>query len=56
MLETKASLANLSTSHTHTTLQVRLTDKFTAGSRRRIKDEQEMFDIRSKLYSVRFKP
>lgn len=56
MLETKASLANLSPSHTHTTLQVRLTDKFTAGSRRRIKDEQEMFDIRSKLYSVRFKP
>lgn len=35
MLETKASPANLSTSHTHSTQQVRLTDKVTAGSRRR---------------------
>lgn len=34
MLETKASPANRSTSHTHSTQQVRLTDKVTAGSRR----------------------
>lgn len=49
MLETKA---NLSTSHTQSTQQVR--PQLAVGAR--IKDEQEMFDIRSKLYSVRFKP